>query len=455
MNQKLFLRFVFVLLAIAAVLGFLYLYLHVARIQFDVNDDMRKTDQKSYMRFAVKAYESNFGYTGGRNQMPLYPFLQALFYSPSLDDAAFFEQGKRINIGLSLVCLAVLTAAFFSKFSRLFSVYALLTVAFLVFSFKSPYFQTEILFYTLFGLAFITSVEALVSPKWYKSVGVGLLFALAHLSKASALPGLVFFVSSYVLLILGRLITRRSSRAELLDLCKLGAAPGLIFVVLLFPYFQESKQIYGNYLYNVNSTFYMWYDSWDEAVAGTRAAGDRVGWPDLPDEQIPSLSKYLDEHSNEQIIDRFRSGAQRLINFACILRKSKHRFGYCSQVGLNLIILACSLALIAVRSHVRHAARHIHVLLFIGIFHLFYALAFAWYMPLIGNGPRTILSLMIPFLWTTGLAVHSETFASYRLRILGWRLSASAVVYSAMLLTLFYEIYQVIDYRAFTMYGGE
>ena len=455
MNVKRFVQFGIALLSVVAVIGFLQLYLHVVKIQFDVNNDMRKTDQSAYMRFAIEAYESNFQYTGGRNQMPLYPFLQALFYSPTLDDDGFFEQGKRISVVLSLVCLAVLSVTFVVKFSKLYGLYVVLAIAFLIFAFKSPYFQTEILFYTLFGLAFVVSVEALSSPRWYKSLLVGVLYALAHLSKASALPGLVLFVSSYGVLIASRISCRCTSRIELKHLFLHALAPFLIFVVLLFPYFQESKERYGSYLYNVNTTFYMWYDSWDEAVAGTRAAGDRRGWPDLPDEEIPSLRKYLEEHSIEQILDRFRSGAQRLINFGCYLGRSKHRFGYCSQVGLNMIVLAISVAIIAARSLLLHVRRYFHVICFVGLFHLFYALAFAWYMPLIGNGPGTILSLMIPFFWTVGLAVHSQTFESFRIRFLRRHISASTVVYSVMLLSLAYEIYQVIDFRAYAMYGGE
>ncbi len=454
-NGQLAIRCGKALISVALAALFLFLYLYVANLQSGVNDDLQKNDQGAYMSFAVRAYQTNFSYTGGRNRMPLYPFIQALFYSPDLDEEAFFEQGKKLNVGLSILCLIILSVAFFAKFSKLFALYAILVIGFLVFAIKSPYFQAEILFYTLFGLAFVLSVETLNSPKWYKSLGVGLLFALAHLVKASVLPGLALFVGSWVLLILSRAPSRCISRAEMIRLSQHALVPFLTFTVILFPYLQESKERYGSYLYNVNTTFYIWYDSWEEAKAGTRAAGDRKGWPDLPDEEIPSLSKYLDEHSKEQVIDRFRSGAQRLINFSCYLRRSKHRFGYCSQVGLNLIIIAYSVALIASRGHLRHASRYFHLITFVVLFHVIYALSFAWYMPLIGNGPRTILSLMIPFLWTLGLLAHSATIESSRISILKWRFRASTVVYVAVMLTLLYEIYQVIDFRAYTMYGGE
>ena len=78
----------------------------------------------------------------------------------------------------------------------------------------------------------------------------------------------------------------------------------------------------------------------------------------------------------------------------------------------------------------------------------------AWYVPLIGNGNRTILSLMMPFLWTVGIVVHSPKVASIRISLMKWRPRAIFIVYVFMLMTLCYEIYQVLDFRAFTMYGG-
>ena len=443
------------LIAVALAALLLPFYLHVANTQNGVNDDLQKNDQGAYMSFSVQAYQTNFSYTGGRNRMPLFPFLQALFYSPDLEEEAFFEQGKMLNVGLSILCLIVLSLAFSFKFSKLFALYAILVIAFLVFAFKAPYFQAEILFYTLFGLAFILSVESLSAPTWLNSLGVGALFALAHLTKASAMPALLMYLSSFALMVISRVVRGKSGGRAAGMLCLQALSTVLILLLLLFPYLQESKERYGSHFYNVNTTFYVWYDSWEEAKAGTRAAGDRRGWPDLPDEEIPSLGKYLREHSTEQIIDRFRSGALRLINFGCNLHRSKHRFGYCSQVGLNLIIITCSLALIAARGHLRRASQNFHTISFVALFHVIYALSFAWYVPLTGNGPRTILSLLIPFLWTLGLLAHSDALDSSRIPILRWRPRASTVVYSVMLLTLLYEIYQVIDYRAFAMYGGE
>ena len=440
------------LLAAGIALFFLVLYLDVAQKQSRHNHDLTRSDQGAYMNIAKQAYETRFQYTGSRNQMPLYPWIQALFYSPQMDDETFFQQGKQLNVALSLLGLLALGIAFFHKFSKIYAFYSILAIAFLVFAIKSPWFQTEILFYTLFGLAFILSLETLLSPKWGKSIGVGVLFALAHFSKASALPGLLIFISSYGILFLSRLFSRSLNRGQVKHILYHALAPLLVFMALLFPYFQESKDTYDNYFYNVNTTFYMWYDSWDEAKEGIRAAGDRRGWPDMPDEEIPSLSKYLREHTADEIIERFRNGAARLFRTGC--HSSSYGFGYCSQVGLSLLILALSLPLLFKGIRRRKSEHNMHIVWYILLFFLLYALSFAWYMPIIGWGHRTLLSLAIPLLWTVGLVVHAPQIQALRRTIFQGSMKVFPIVYLLLTLTLFYEIYQVITLRAETAYSG-
>ena len=443
------------LLAFAVGLFFLILYLDVAQQQSQVNNDLTRSDQGGYRSIAKKAYETRFQYTGSRNRMPLYPWIQALFYSPEMDDEAFFQQGKRLNVALSLVCLLALGIAFFAKFSKIYAFYAILAIAFLVFAIKSPWFQVEILFYTLFALAFILSLDTLISPKWYKSIGVGVLFALAHFSKASGMPGLLIFISSYGILFLLKLFSRNLNREQVRQILVHALTPLAVFMILLFPYLQESKDKYGTYFYNVNTTFYMWYDSWDEVKNGTRLAGDRRGWPHMPHEEIPSLSKYLKEHSSDEIIDRFRSGIRQILWSGCTGRYSRYRYGYCSQIGLSLIILALGLPLLFKgNSAAKQRQAHLHIVWYVLLFFMLYALSFIWYMPLIGKGPRTILALLIPLLWTIGLAVHSPQIQSLQFKLFQRRVKVFHIVYLLMTLTLFYEIYQVAAFRAATMYGG-
>ena len=440
------------LLTAGIALFFLVLYLDVAQKQSRRNHDLTQHDQRAYMNFAKKAYEARLQYTDTRNRMPLYPWIQALFYSPQMDDEAFFQQGKQLNIALSLICLLALGIAFFHKFSKLYAFYAILAIAFTVFAIKSPFFQTEILFYTLFGLAFILSLDTLISPKWRKSIGVGVLFALAHFSKASALPGLFIFISSYGILFLSRLFSRSLNRGQVRRILYHALTPPLVFMALLFPYFQESKDTYGAYFYNVNTTFYIWFDSWDDAKEWSSIAQPRRGWPDMPDEEIPSLSKYLREHTADDIIERFRNGAATLLRSGC--HSNRNSFGYCSQVGLGLLILALGLPLIFKDIRRRKGEQNMHIVWYVLLFFLLYALSFVWYMPIIGSGHRTILSLAIPLLWTVGLVVHAPQIQALQRTIFSHPIKVFHIVYLLLTLTLFYEIYQIITLRAETAYSG-
>ena len=445
------------LLAFAVALFFLSLYLNAAQQQSQVNHDLTRSDQGAYMDIAQKAYETRFQYTGTRNQMPLYPWIQALFYSPEIDDEAFFQQGKQLNVALSLVCLLALSIAFFAKFSKIYAFYSILVIAFLVFAIKSPFFQTEILFYTLFGFAFMLSLDTLISPKWYKSIGVGILFALTHLSKASGMPGLFIFASSYGILFLLKLFSRSLSMGQVRQILYYALAPLVVFMLLLFPYFQESKERYGTYLYNVNTTFYMWYDSWEEVENGTRLADDRSAWPDMPDEEIPSLSKYLNEHSSDEIIDRFRHGITQMLKSGCYGKHSDYRYGYCSQGGLSLIILGIGLLMLLFKSIQLHKSvpnTYIHTVWYILLLFCAVYLSSAWYMPIIGRGSRTFLTLLIPLLWTVGIVVHARQIQSLQFAPFQRPIKVFHIVYLLLSLTLFYEIYQVITLRAKTMYSG-
>ena len=449
-------RIVKALLAVGIALFFLILYLDVAQQQSEVNHALTRSDQGAYMNFAKKAYETRFQYTGTRNQMPLYPWIQALFYSPEMDDETFFQQGKRLNIALSLVCLLALSIAFFAKFSKLYAFYSILVIAFLVFAIKSPFFQVEILFYTLFAFAFILSLDTLLSPKWYKSIGVGVLFALAHFSKASGMPGLLIFISSYGILFLLKLFSRSLNREQIKQILVHALTPLAVFMILLFPYFQESKEKYGTYFYNINSSRLMWYDSWDEAFNAIKLAREQGGWTNLPAEEIPSLSNYLKEHSPGDMIARFRLGAKHLIWSGCNYQFSPYTFGHCSQVVLSLIIFALSLPILLFKgSQSKNNHKNVHIALYILLFFVLYGLSFLWFIPISGRGPRTIFTLMIPLLWTIGLAVHSPQMHSLQFKLFQCTIRVINITYVLMLLTLFYEIYQVVTVRAAELYGGK
>lgn len=247
-------------LAAAAVLVGALLFLHIAQVQEGAKnrhsvDELG--DQGGFVRFAIKSYESNLSYTSVRNLMPLYPWILALFYSPELSDNDFFEQAKRVNLILSLVALAGLGIIFFAKFSRLYATWAILCLALLVYAIKAPYVLPENLYYGLFALGFILSLDTLSRPHWRKSVLCGALFALAHFTKASALPALLLFASSYAVGLVVSGLRQELSLRQAGESILRALLPIIVFLALLSPYLLESKAKYGSFFYNVNTTFYM------------------------------------------------------------------------------------------------------------------------------------------------------------------------------------------------------
>ncbi len=442
-------------LALGALLICLAAYLSIAERQSAKNRDMKWTDQSSYMDAAVAAYETRFADTGPRNRMPLYPFLQALFYSPDMSSEAFFQHGKRLNVILSLVCVAALGALFFARFSRLYATWSMLLIALIVYAIKSPFFQTELLFYTLFAFAFGLSISAIRAPSLKKSLALGVLFALCQYTKASAMPGLIIFALSHCLLVFAALRDRARSAASPRDIAAAAILPVLVFLILLSPYLIESKQKYGTFFYNVNTTFYIWYDSWDEAKAGTLQAGDHRGWPDLPAEDIPSLTKYLEEHSARDILNRVGDGLAVMLKSACQIEgRFNYAYGYCSQVALSMLALAGCLLCLARTPGLCIGARDWQAVAFVLAFFLMYVCAYAWYMPIIIRGARTLLSLLIPFLWALGLVVHHPRIQGLRVAAGGRQFSLFRLFYGFMLLTLSVEIYRMLDYGASSYWAG-
>ena len=454
--MRLLTRFAAIAAAASVIFCALLLYLHTTHLQSLRNDDLTSSDQRAHMRFARRAYETDFNYTGRRNYMPLFAFVQAAINSPELDDEEYFQRGKQINVWLSVVALAILTLVFYKKFTRPYTLCAILTIGFLAFAFKAPFFQPEILSYTLFGFAFILSIETLYAPKWYKYVGTGALFALAHFTKANVLPALIVFSASHCLLLFVMALNRELNRRSVSRILLGALIPLMTFMILLFPYFQESKINYGEYFYNVNTRIFIWFDTWDEADAATREAGGYGGFLQLPDDEIPGLRKYLREHSADQIIERLREGIEKITGYACYIKHSRHIFGYCSQVALGLLLLLFSIPLLIRRFHWQDKSCHIHIYCYLAAIIAIYGLGAAWYNPISGGeGPRIVLILLIPFFWTIGLIVHSKALQDLHIRLFGYRIKLVDLAYAIISVTLFYEIYQVVTWRASFMYGGK
>jgi hypothetical protein len=183
------------LMVIGLILTIAGLYWHGAMEQLDyVNTNMHSTDQSAYMADARGMYESHYASMVWPNRMPVYPFLQSLFYRPNMTDEAFVVRGKQLNLLLSVGFLAGLAFIFRKNLSGLQSLNLLLIVAFTVFIFKAGYFQAELLFYFMNFCLFLLLWQCLQKRSWRVAILTGIIAGLAHLTKASVLPGLAIFL---------------------------------------------------------------------------------------------------------------------------------------------------------------------------------------------------------------------------------------------------------------------
>ena len=416
-----------------------------------VNTDMRSTDQSAYMDYARNLYESNYTFIGGRNRMPIYPVLQSLFYRPGMSDEEFFTRGKYVNLVLSVGLLGGLTLILRHFFPPLHTLNLMLIIAFTVFIFKAGWFQTELLFYFVNLCLFLLMYMLLQKPSCPLAILAGIVAGLAHLTKASVLPGLVLF-----LLCLGvqwAWTVHQNRRPETPVTAPGSATPyslvallvGLSFLITVFPYVRTSKRIFGQYFYNVNSTFYMWYDSWAEAKEGTRAHGDRVGWPDVAPEQIPSMSRYLREHTPQQVVARLLSGGR------LVLDNVVHSYGY-----FKYALIYAGLLVAAMRRHwsqtQRLLAANRALLAFLLAYFAAYSLLYSWYGVIIA-GNRLVLAQFMPLMLVTSRGLCA-LLRSSQVRIGRQRVNALTAVNLVILAVVAVDVYLVLTERVGSVYGG-
>jgi len=279
---------------------------------------------------------------------------------------------------------------------------------------------------------------------------------IGHLTKASVLPALL--LAALLVLVRGAVdLWRRHRNANrpviqasrssfvLNHLCSVTILLGC-FVFVIFPYILQSKSRYGHYFYNVNSTFYMWYDSWAEAKQGTRAHGDRIGWPHMPADQIPSFSKYVQEHSLNEILGRFTRGFRDL--WSTVTRS----YGYAEF----LLMYAIALGLLIVRNKALclGVLRQVHpcVIIFVLGYFVGYTSLYAWYTP-IAQGNRFVLSIFLPAILMVVCALSYAQDHDLCYSCFGRKIFASSVSPTVL---LFLSAYVLIGFphRISTMYGG-
>ncbi len=222
--------------------------------------------------------------------------------------------------------------------------------AFGVFLYRAVNAQTEVLFYFISFCGFVLLLRMLIAPRWWLAALGGATMGLAHLTKASVLPAL----GVWVVVSLAQVICEFRARAEdgsRTAWRRLGMLLLVIatFFAVVFPYIQTSKRIYGQYFYNVNSTFVMWCDSSAEGWEFLSAYGDKDKWRELPSDQIPSFRKYWREHSVAQMAHRLIHGLRR------VATQNAMPIGYYKFVVA--FVVAAGVLLLRQRQRARRTAR--------------------------------------------------------------------------------------------------
>ena len=389
--------------------------------QYNTKARMEKHDQLAIMNFSRRVYRSLHTpgapfYSGTRNKMPMYPFLQSLFIRDVKEsNDALFERGKTLNVYITMAGLIAVGIVFFRTFPTHLAANLSLIAAFSVFVFKAAYFQPDTLSYFLAFGVFLLMWRLFARGGIVTAIVCGVLLALAHYCKGTAPPMLmlfgVFYGGAAVFALFRKFTTPRVEAASSESGRPITAVPtahcrpawrsfvelALVFVValgILSPYLRESKQRFGSYFYNVNSTFYMWLDSWDEAKKFSEMYDDRHKAPDIPADQLPGLKTYLHTHTTGQVVTRMWKG------LGAQLSISLHSYGYMVYLIAYGAVIGFAIwkAKLKVVPYLKRQPFLAAFLL--AYFGGYYAL-YSWY-EYVGRGQRFIIGLFLPALFTLG-----------------------------------------------------
>ena len=351
-------------------------------------------DQGAYLGYARHLYESNYTVVEDRNRMPVFPFLLSLLYEPGLSETPFLRRAQAFNVNLSIFLLLLLFLIFRKFFPPWHAVALVAATAFGVFMYRAINAQTEVLFYFVSFCAFLLLLRMLITPRWWLAALGGATMGVAHLTKASVLPALIVWSAVFLAQILWS-FRRVAAATKFWRRVAMLLVVVATFLAVIFPYIQTSKRIYGQYFYNVNSTFMMWCDSSTEGFNFLDAHGDKDQWRSLPPEQLPSLSKYWREHSVAQIARRQMHGSWNLVT------QNAMAIGYWKFMAAFVI----TGAVFCTRQ--RGRARQLlgenpFATAFCVLFFCAYYVLYAWYQAIVSD-TRFILSIFLPCAFAASL----------------------------------------------------
>ncbi|MBK8904388.1 MAG: glycosyltransferase family 39 protein [Anaerolineaceae bacterium] len=327
-------------------------------------------DQRDYLKIAL--WVSEGGAFTDSNRNPLYPLLLVPFAS---EEIAFFTSAKLISMLLGLLGLGVVFGVGWRVVGRggALLVIGLLAVT-AVYLEASAYVNVEVLLVTLFVTAWYAGARALVAQapaRWFALAGV--LAGLCYLAKGTGLL--------LVPMMLGTLILQPFTQFAAQSRWRWLRQPGswlflAAFVLVAAPLWLYNLRTHDSLLYNINTTHYIWLDSWEESYV-------------YPGDPLPTSSSYLQTHTIAHMAERLWNGLGLLPNQ---WYEAVRPFFFSDALGWGTAVTAIGLSMVVLVGWTtrkkRPALWPVYLYTLLGI--LASVLLFSWYHP-ISDGPRFVL----------------------------------------------------------------
>jgi|GEM_PF-4231551 len=234
---------------------------------------------------------------------------------------------------------------------------------------------------------------------YIKAISIGILSALTYLTKASNLPMLAIFLTMIVIqntyLFLKKRLNLRSFITKAL------VYPCIIitsFLVVSWPYLYDNKIKYKSYLFNVNTTYYMWIDSWKDRLNYDKICGERLNWPNCEHQnKLPSLNRYIRTKTVYEVIKRVGYGIKMILKNSII-----RNYGYTKYLIIfSVAILIQYLKAIKnkqLNEIMFDISQNLFEYIFITVVPAVNIALFVWWMA-IANGRRFFLTIFMTLLF--------------------------------------------------------
>ncbi|MBL8027797.1 MAG: hypothetical protein JNL74_15345 [Fibrobacteres bacterium] len=303
---------------ITVVLIWLVLFLHLLTAAsskaVNTNRNIRHSDQSAVMDLAINIKETGRPFITDANRHPLFAWLLTPFASWSKES---FAKAKIVTF-ITFCAFFLLIALFF--YNRLTITGHMWLSASLALpaglSLFSVTLVTDPLFTLINGLSILFFAYSFKENK-YAFAG-GIIAGFAFLSKYSGFMALLVYLAFISIVLFVKFIRRKHEYKMFFTKAVLAL---IGFLATASPLLLYSLKTHGSPFYNVNSKYYMWTDSWDEAKRFSGLSGDRLPTTEhkkllaaISHDSIPGAVNYIKQHSTGYMFFRMLGGYKAYFN---------------------------------------------------------------------------------------------------------------------------------------------